>query len=156
MFYENDDEDIEVIIYASEEKKKTYKDFLKVDNYIKTLKDFSDEEIMGRRKEFRKTASQQELYLKIMYQHLDINETVIELILLDLRKKTSAKLFFQSRYGEWFGIRFKRETSSLDSENFYNLMENLRTKPTPEECVEYFESLGFDVEIIPNEYKMLE
>jgi len=156
MFDEDDSEDVEITIYASEEEKKAYRYFLKVDNYIKVLEDFSDEEIMDRRDEFRKTASQQELYLRIMYQHLDINETVVELILLDLRKYLSAELFFISRYGEWFGVRFKQETSISDSENFNKIMENLKTKPTPEESVEYFDTMGIDVEIIPNKYKMLE
>ena len=54
MFDENDDEEIEVTIYASEVEKKAYRDFLKVDNYIKMLENLSDEEIVDRREEFRK------------------------------------------------------------------------------------------------------
>jgi hypothetical protein len=61
-----------------------------------------------------------------------------------------------SRYGEWFGIRFKQETSIRDSENFNKIMTNLKIRPTPEECVEYFDAMGIDIEIIPNKYKMFE
>lgn len=39
---------------------------------------------------------------------------------------------------------------------YRNLIDNLKTKPTPEECKEYFETIGIEVEILPSSKNKLD
>lgn len=79
-----------------------------------------------------------------------MNEILAEMIILENRNQASFQFEIKSRDGDWYGIKFKVGTKETLLERYRNILDQLDTKPTPEECKEYFDEMGVPVEILPS------
>ena len=132
--------------------KSRYLEFLEIDKYINLLEDLSDEDIVLLREEYRKYADIIEESFKKFYLNLGLNEILAELIIVKRRDLMFYDLMMKSRSGEWFTLRFPLGTRETVLVNYNRILKELQTKPTPEECKDYFETIGIEVEIISSKW----
>jgi len=147
----NGDKDKEVYISGmSDEEQLKFIHNLGLEKYLSQLNKMSDEEVVKLREKYRKNAGRMEEGYKKFLLYQGINETLAEMIVLEKRDQTYFELKMKSRDGEWYGIKFKLGTKETVLEKYRIILKELETKPTPEECKEYFDTLEIPVEILPS------